>query len=424
MRKPAITTAWIFLWAALVIAFFISWEILKKPPVVKGDLVSIENYVVHRLKNAQADKKLGSAALVLVQNGRIITEQGFGVAHFETNTPVNTEETLYLLSSLSKAVTAWGIMKLVQEKKIGLDEPVLPFLTRWQFPGSENYRQRVTVRHLLNHTAGFEDNYGHGGFLPGEELQTIEESLTFPKDVNMGQPHAALIVREPGTVMSYSSAGYAVLQLLIEEISGQAFNDYMQEKVFLPLKMTKSCYSLDSILAQGRKHHLASNYDLNLKTYPHRRYTNMAGVSLRSTAHDLAQLLRAYYNTNAVLTKESIKEFGTPQPGTSLTWGLGHTLYGENNSGGYVFGHGGGAFPASGAEMRVNPATGNGIVLLASGTQGLITEISDVWTYWETGNKSFDIRNVVNKWLTHAIIAIIFGALVIVLLRNRKLVNP
>ena len=413
MRKLAIITGLIVLWVLVVIAFFVVEELLRKPPVEIGDQASIQNYVVQKLDGALSRKRLGTAAVAIIQDGKILMERGFGAA-------VKTDKTLYLLSSLSKAVSAWGVMKLVEEKRLTLDEPVLPYLNRWRFPGSETYRHKVTARQLLSHTAGFEDGYGHSGFLPGEKLQSIEESLTLPKDANTGSAHAAVIVREPGTVMSYSSAGYAVLQLLIEEITGKAFNDYMQESVLKPLGMRESTYSLDSIIAQGRKDNLAANYDLRLQTHPHRNHANMAGVSLRSTAHDLAQLVMAYHRDNPVLTRELMTQFWTPQPGTSSTWGLGHTLYGENNSGGYLFGHGGGAFPASGAEMRVNPATGNGIVILASGTQGLISEVADVWVYWETGKKLFDIRNVVQKRLIHAIVAVIIGMIAILFWKNQK----
>lgn len=423
MRKLAITTGWVILWVTLVIAILIAEEILHKPPVERGNPASIENYVVQKFNTALSQKRLGSAAIAIVQNGRIVSEHGFGVANIETKAVVNTRETLYLLSSLSKAVTAWGIMKLVQQKKIGLDEPVLQYLKRWRFPGSEKYRHKVTVRQLLSHTAGFQDGYGHSGFLPGEKIQTIEEALMLPKDANSGKPHAAIVVTEPGTVMSYSSAGYAVLQLLIEEITGMPFDAYMQQNVLQPLGMTKSTYSMDTITAQGREHHLAANFDLDMKTHPHRVYANRAGVSLRATVHDLAQLVMAYYNPNPVITKESLKNFWTPQPGTSLTWGLGHTLYCENNSGDYVLGHGGGAFPASGAEMRLNPATGNGIVILASGTQGLISEAADTWTYWETGKKTFDIRNLVHKRIIPVFLAIILGVLTIVFWRNRSQVG-
>jgi CubicO group peptidase (beta-lactamase class C family) len=414
MGKISIKAGLIILWASIVIVVFVIEEKFRKPPVEKGDSTSIENYAVQKLNDALANRNLGSVAMALIQNGQIKAEYGLGVGNIQTNSSVKTNETLYLLSSLSKVVTAWGVMKLVQDGKLLLDEPVLPHLTRWRFPGSELYRDKVTARHLLSHTAGFVDGYGHGGFLPGQEVQTIDESLILPKDANKGEAHAAIIVFEPGTAMSYSSAGYAVLQLLIEEVSGQSFNDYMKESVLEPLGMTKSDFDLDAVIDEGREEELATNYDLEMKPHSYRRYANMAGVSLLSTAHDLAQLVMAYYNENPLLSKESLKEFSTPQPGTSFSWGLGHTLYGTNGVGGYVIGHGGGAFPALGAEMRLNPATGNGIVIVASGTQNLISEIGDVWTYWETGHRTFDIRNVVRKRLVHALAAIFIGTLAIV----------
>lgn len=420
MRNAATTAGWIAAWVLLTGAFFVGEDLLTKPPVRLGDVVSVERYVVQRLADAVAEKRLGCAALALVQNGRIRLERGFGVVHQETNAPVNPTRTLFLVSSVSKAVTAWGVLKLVQDGKLGLDEPVVRYLRRWRFPGSEAHREEVTARHLLSHTAGFVDGYGHGGFLPGEPRQTLEESLDQPADANVGQPHPAVVVNQPGTIMAYSSAGYAVLQLLVEERTGRAFNDYMTETVLRPLGMTQSGYELDALVAEGRESDLAPNYDLNLTPHPHRRYTNLAGVSLRATAHDLARLVVAYSRQNPVLTPESLKQFAAPQPGTSCSWGLGHTLYGKTDAGGCVVGHGGGGFPASGAEMRVNPATGNGIVILATGTQGLISDIADVWTYWETGHKPFGFRNVVRRRGSHAIAVVVLGVVGIVLWRNGK----
>ena len=193
----------------------------------------------------------------------------------------------------------------------------------------------------------------------------------------------------------------------------------MKEAVLHPLGLHKSDYVLDTIIAAGREHNLAANYDRDLKTFPHRRYSNLAGVALRSTAHDLALLASAYYNENPVLTKESIKNFSIPQPATAESWGLGHTLYGKNDSGNFLLGHGGGAFPASGAEMRIDPTTGNAIIITATGTQGLISEVADVWTYWVTGKKIFDIRNVVRKRLVHITAAIVLGAGLILLHQRR-----
>ena len=419
MRKLIITVGLIAGWIVIVIAFFIAEEKIRKPPVRRDDISSIENYAVQEFTTAVQNKRLGCAALVILKNGKIVAEHSFGIANNETKATVKTDETIFLLSSLSKAVTAWGVMKLVQDGRLNLDEPVIRHLSRWRFPGSEAYRDKVTARQLLSHTAGFVEGYGHGGFLPDEKLQTIEESLTLPKDANMGTPKAAIISIEPGTAMVYSSAGYAVLQLLIEEITQRSFNDFMTEAVLHPLGMYKSAYDLDTIIAAGREHNLAANYDMDLKTYPHRRYTNLAGVALRSTAHDIALLASAYYNENPVLTKESMKHFSTPQPPTAETWGLGHTLYGKNDSGAFLLGHGGGAFPASGAEMRIDPTTGNAIIITATGTQGLISAIADVWVYWDTGRKVFDIRNVVRKRLVHVSVAIVLGVTIILLYQKR-----
>ena len=419
MRQLIITIGLIAAWIVIVVVFFIAEEKITKPPVRRGDISSIENYAVQKLTESIQDKRLGCAALVILKNSKIVAEHSFGIANNETREAVKTDETIFLLSSLSKAVTAWGIMKLVQDGRLNLDEPVIRHLSRWRFPGSEAYRDKVTARQLLSHTAGFVDGYGHGGFLPGEKLQTIEESLTLPKDANQGTPKAAIIELQPGTAMVYSSAGYAVLQLLIEEITQTSFDDFMTQTVLRPLGMYKSGYDLDTIIAAGREHHLAANYDMELKIYPHRRYTNLAGVALRSTAHDLALLASAYYNENPVLTKESLKHFSMPQPATAETWGLGHTLYGKNSNGDFLLGHGGGAFPASGSEMRIDPTSGNAIIITATGTQGLISEIADVWVYWDTGRKPFDIRNVVRKRLVHVSVAIVLGVAVILLYQKR-----
>ena len=419
MRHKILVTIGLFLlWALAVIAVVLAeaaW--FAHPPVQRGDLASIEKHLVQQLNDAVANQKLGSAALVLVQGGKIVAEHGFGVANVETQAPVKTDQTLFILGSVSKAVTAWGVMKLVEEGKLGLDEPIIRHLKRWRFPGSEAYRDKVTVRHLLSHTAGIDDGFRAAGFLPGETMQTLEESLTRPKDMNGGEGPGVVVVREPGTVMSYSaSAGNSILQLLIEEVTNRRFAEYMKETVLQPLGMTKSSYDLDAIVAEGRAQDLAPSFDAGLKPHPHRGYTAQAAVALRVTARDLAQFVLAYTKDNLVLKPETLKQMMTPQPGTAGTWGLGQTLYVENDAGGYVVGHSGAAFPAQGASMRVNPATGNGFVLTVSGGSGVTNQLVHHWLYWETGKVTFEARReLVYARLVPASVAILLGAIGIAL---------
>jgi CubicO group peptidase (beta-lactamase class C family) len=422
LRKLLVTTGWILLWALVVAAAVLAeaaW--FAHPAVTRGDSASIEKHLVQKLQSITAQRELGSAALVLMQNGKIVAERGFGVANAETQAPVKTDQTLFLLASVSKAVTGWGVMKLIADGKLGLDEPVLPHLKRWRFPGSETYRDKVTVRHLLSHTAGIDDGFGVSGFAPGEPLQTLEESLTFPKDVNSGAPHGVTVNREPGTAMSYSSAAYTVLQLLIEEVTGQSFAEYMKAAVLQPLGMAKASFDLDAITAEGRARDLAPNFDRELQPHPHRRYTAMAAVSLRVTAHDVAQLLLAYTRANPVLEPETLKQMLTPQPGTGGRWGLSHTLYVENGAGGYVAGHDGGAFPASGAMMLVNPATGDGLALLVAGSAGATNQLPHDWIYWETGKLTFEARRqTVQNRIVPASVAMVVGAILIALWKLKK----
>lgn len=417
-RKILVTSGLLLLWTLLVIAVVAAEALwFPQPAVQRGDFAAIENHLVQKLRAATAAKKLGSAALVLIQGGQIVAEYGFGIGNVETQAPVKTDQTLFILGSVSKAVTAWGVMKLVEDSKLGLDEPVLRYLKRWRFPGSETYRDKVTARHLLSHTAGIDDGFRAASFAPGEAVQTLEESLTHPKNMDGGTRPGVLLVREPGTVMSYSaSAGNTILQLLIEEITNRGFADYMKETVLQPLGMTKSSYDLDAIAAEGRLPDLAPSFDGNLKPHPPRRYTAQAAVALRVTPRDLAQFVLAYTKENPVLKQETLKQMLTPQPGTGGTWGLGQTLYVANDAGGYVVGHSGAAFPAQGASLRVNPATGNGFVLTVSGGRGATNQLVHDWVYWETGKVTSEARQeLVYARMVPASIAIVVGASVLLL---------
>ena len=385
-RRAVTVLLGIALWASAVVGAVLAeayW--LWRPGVERGSFQTIEKHLVAKLRESTARGRLGSGVLLLAQGGRIAAEHGFGVASVAAGTPVSPERTLYLLASVSKAVTSWGVMKLVEEGRIGLDEPAIRYLRRWRFPGSEAYRERITVRHLLSHTAGLDDGLGYGGFGPGEPVQTLEGSLMLTRDSTVGAPRGVKVAWEPGTAMSYSGGGYTVLQLLVEEVTGLRFTDYMKDAVLAPLGMTRSSFDLGAIEAEGRLTDVATSYDASLRPHPTRRYTALAAVALYATARDLAQFARAYTGANPVLRPETLKAMMQPQAGTAGGWGLGQTLYAQNGAGGYVVGHDGGTLPASGALMRVNPQTGNAIVLMCSGGRPGMSSLAEDWVYWETG---------------------------------------
>ena len=415
-RKILTTTGLILLWALAVAAVAFAEALwFGQPPVERGSLASIENHLTQKLRDAAEDERLGSAALVLAQNGKIVAERGFGVSNAETRAPVKTDRTLFQLASVSKAVTAFGVMKLVEEEKIGLDEPVMRYLKRWRFPGSEAYRDKITVRHLLSHTAGLSDGYRFGVILPGEKVETLEESLG-----TTGDSSAVKIIIEPGTGFVYGNGNYAVLQLLIEDVTDRPFADYMKEVVLQPLGMTKSSFGLDALTAEGREQDLAPNFDSGLNPQPLSRYTATGAVALYATAEDLARFALALTGENPVLKRETVNQMLTPQPATGGSWGLGQTLFVETGAGGYVAGHDGGAYPAWGAMMRVNPATGNGFVLMVSGGSGAVNRLAHDWVYWETGKMTEAAKRQVfyDRMKGLGLAAIILGAIVIALWKS------
>jgi CubicO group peptidase (beta-lactamase class C family) len=409
------TIGWMALWVVIVIAIVIVevfW--IARPAVPRGDLGTIENYLIQKLSQS-GEPKLGSAALILIQNGEVVAAHPFGIANAAKKNPVQIDQTLYQMASVSKMVTAWGIMKLVEDGKIALDQPANQYLKRWKFPVSQ-YRDKVTIRHLLSHTGGLDDLFGYAGFLPGESIQSLEESLTLTQDSTSGKSRGVTVAREPGQNWLYSGGGYTVLQLLIEEVTQQSFSDYMGEVILKPLGMGESSFDWEAIAASGRTDRLATSFDEELQPSPHRRYTATAAASLYATPQDMARFVQAYSRKNLVLKQETLKQMMQPQPGAHQDWGLGHTLYVANGADGYAVGHDGGNLPALGHTVRVNPATGNGIVLLISGNLELASQLGDDWVYWETGKLPMNAKlRILGSRLVPALVGLGLGVLAIVI---------
>ncbi|WP_249213858.1 serine hydrolase [Synechocystis sp. PCC 7338] len=383
------------------------------PPLRPGDRASLNQYLIDRLNQGKG-KELGSAALALIQNGKVETVHTVRVENVDSGSPVDPENTLYQMASVSKLVTAWGVMKLVEMGQINLDDPVLSHLRRWQFPADSPYRREVTIAQLLSHTGGQNDHFGYGGFLPGQPLQTLEQSLTLTKDVAFGEPRGVEVVYPPGQEWRYSGGGYTVLQLLVEEVAGQSFAEFMREQILNPLGMTGANFDWQTIVDQGRADDLATSFTEDLQPSPPRHFTATGAASLYASLDDMVKFAQAQLRPNPVLRSDTLHSMATAQPGTDSTWGLGMMLYQTTTNGGHVIGHDGGNMPALNHTLRVNPETGNGIVLLLSGNRNLASYLGDDWVYWETGKLTTAARE--RFWQSRfvpALIAVGAGAIAI-----------
>jgi CubicO group peptidase (beta-lactamase class C family) len=377
------------LWAGLVfIATLNGWG--RKPLAPTGNA----NAFMEAAKQEIDAKHRGNAAFRLIENGKLHNEYFAGDS-------VNSE-TLFQVASLSKWISAWGVMTLVEAGKLDLDAPVATYLTRWTLPESEFDNSKVTVRRLLSHMAGLTDGLGYAGFAPGAKVQSLEESLTRAADASPGADGRVRVGLAPGTKWKYSGGGYTLLQLVIEEASGEAFESYMQRAVFQPLGMNRSTFAFDP----DKLSNLAPLYDADGKEAAHGRFTALAAACLYTTASDMTRFIQAHLTGSSgepagrsVLKPETLKLMRQPhasQMGADI-WGLGTMLYVPNGAGDFIIGHDGKRQPAINTAVRLNPSTGDGIVVLQSGNQLLATTVAGEWVFWQTGTIDFLMFTLVAK---------------------------
>ncbi|MFT5143836.1 MAG: CubicO group peptidase (beta-lactamase class C family) [Rhodothermales bacterium] len=333
---------------------------------------------------------VGNMALVLIEDGEIA-----GRYFHSTDKPV-TDSTVFAMASVSKWVTAWGVFSLIERGALDLDTPVDAYLTRWHLPESEFDNQEVTVKRLLSHTAGFVDDLGYAGFEPGVPVQTIEESLTQAADAPWSEGKARVGI-EPGSQYMYSGAAYTLLQLVIEEVSGQPFQEFMIDAVLTPLHMDHSTFVWTDSSTGDR----ATSFDSEGNVVAYSTFTALAAASLNSTVSDLALFLKANTGPNAVLSAESLEAMYTAHAfiGDTGIHALGPTIFARSGDGVFIHGHDGSGGPAINTAARLNLDTGDGIIVLETGHPNIASSIADHWIFWKTGIADFVVITANKNWL-------------------------
>ncbi len=320
----------------------------------------------------------GNLALVLIEDGTIAQSHAMSIGK-----PVSGN-TMFQLASVSKWVTSWGVMTLVEEGRIDLDAPVSRYLKRWQLPPGEYPAAQVTVRRLLSHTAGLTDDLGYCGFAPGTPIETLEASLTKAADACPLRIGAVQVGAVAGS-WRYSGGGFTLLQLVIEEVSGEPFADYMQRAVLTPLGMSRSTFRTG---AEGYRD-IAQFFNSDGKPAPHNRYTAAAAASLYSSANDMARFAGAHLAGSrgevpgrSVLSPQSIEAIRTTESSLLGTphWGMGVQLYATSERGGAIYGHEGGNVPAVNASVRIEESTGDAIIALSTGGSTIASKLGSAWT--------------------------------------------
>lgn len=319
-----------------------------------------------------------NTALILIERGAISAE------YYSANVDAIDRDTVFATASLSKWITAHAVMKLVEQGKLDLDRPVEGYLRRWHLPESQFGSQGVTARRLLSHTAGLTDGLGFGDYRQDETLPTLEAALSAPR-TSTGRPAASITVGlKPGSQFRYSGGGYLLLELLVEELSGQQFGAFVEQEILRPLGMERSGYGDLSATPNSAK-----SYDAEGRPAPIYRYASKAATGFNASAGDMVRLVLAQLHAVegsplAQATLESMRRAEAMSMGVEL-WGLGTVLYAPTPAGAAVFGHDGINDPAISATVRINPQTEDAIIVLATGSSRLASQLGAEWVFWQTG---------------------------------------
>jgi CubicO group peptidase (beta-lactamase class C family) len=237
--------------AALLVLAALSWgrssaaaDVPPAAALLTADDVNawLDGYLPYALHTAD----IAGAVVVVVKDGQILTERGFGYADVAKRTPIDPKRTLFRPGSVSKLLTWTAVMQLVEQGKIDLDADVNQYLD-FKIPAREG--KPVTMRNLMQHTAGFEEQ--------GKDISSSNpKAPSFEEVLKRWVPERVFAA---GTTPAYSNYGAALAGYIVERLSGEPFDDYIDKHIFQPLDMKYSTFrqplpaDLAPLMAQGYK---------------------------------------------------------------------------------------------------------------------------------------------------------------------------
>jgi len=283
--------------AVLIPVFALSYVI---PPIARAQGAStvsqdVSKAVSKYVRSEMQRQHSPGVALLVSRAGKIVQAEGFGLSNVELQVPAKPE-TIFQSGSVGKQFTATAVMMLVEEGKVGLDDP----LTKY-FPDAPATWKDVTVGELLSHTAGFGDYPKKFNF---RKDWTEDELLKLVEGIPLAYP--------PGTKWDYSNLGYLTLGILIHRVTGEFYGDFLQQRIFHPLDMqtTRIISEADIIPNRAAGYRLVKG-ELKNQEWVAPMVNTTADGSLYFSIMDLAKWDAALY-TEKLLKRSSLDQMWTP----------------------------------------------------------------------------------------------------------------
>lgn len=310
----------------------------EDPPVTTHALTAddaetlIDGFLPYALKRGD----IAGAVVTIVKDGQILLNKGYGVADRETGQPIDPETTMFRPGSISKLFTWIAVMQQVEAGRLDLDGDVNQYL---DFKIPDTYPEPITIRHLMTHTAGFEETV--------KDLIVLGDKKP-PADLGkLLAGHIPARIFKPGTTAAYSNYATALAGYIVQRLSGEPFADYIARHILAPAGMPHSSFAqpLPPELAKLMSKGYESSHD---PAQPFEIVNHAPAGALAASGADMGRFMIALLNggeglNGRILRPETLAEMQKPHhrplPGQKLAMGLG--FYEQDRNGYRIMGHGG-----------------------------------------------------------------------------------
>lgn len=312
-----------------------------------------------------------SGNVLVARNGKILFHKAYGLASKEYSIP-NNLSTKFIIGSVNKMFTATGILQLIEQNKISLEDPVSKVLSGVL---ADSVARKIKIKHLLTHTSGLDD------FLFTAEMsQKSKENFRTIADYMPGLADDTLLF-EPGTQWHYSNTGFLILGIILEKISGLSYEEYINKYVYQPAGMASTFFPELDHVNQG----LADTYEKDYLTgkpvfYNTRYYQVIKGTPAGggfSTCTDLLNFMQALA-AGKLLKPETVQQMQTAKPDmNSPDYGFGTQIFDANS-----YGHTGGG-PGTSAWVKFDKQSGLTFIVLGNtnaGSNAVIRTAGELFT--------------------------------------------
>ncbi len=307
-----------------------------------SDAAEMEAFMDQLLKSEMDENHIAGAAVSVVKDGQLFFAKGYGVSDLEQQIPVDADRTVFKIGSVTKLFTWTAVMQLAEQGKLDLDADVNTYL---DFRIPDSYPQPITLRHLMTHTAGFEDLHVGMVTLKEEDLAQPREWLT---------AHIPARVFTPGEVAAYSNYGAALAGYIVARVSGEPYDHYVQGHILDPLGMNSSTVDWPTPPELSARESTGYVYqDGTYQTFPLLlgQVDLFPAGGMHSTATDMARFMIAHledgrYRDMRILSEATAQQMhGTLYTPDSRLPGTTYGFFDFSDNGQRTIGHSGEAEP-------------------------------------------------------------------------------